>query len=274
MFAWIGYVTVAGTAVGAILGLALLLFRKFGEGWLQNTFAKDLEQFRHEQSRELERLRGEINASLDRAVKLAQREFEVLPRLWSSFNEAFHRTLAVSSSFQSYPNLDAMTPERLEEFLSECRLRPWQINEVRNAAKKNDLYAEYERLVDINDAFEARRKASIAMLEHGIFLQQAMLEDFKTIDHVIHAALTSLFEAHQQRRLRSSLPHDVRTLKELGPELFEALQRKVRERLCSFEESDSAWMPLEVPEDYFAPEERAVWEADRQRRRDMFPKKA
>ena len=57
------------------------LFQAFGDKWLAARFDKRLEALRHAQQKELEELRFRINALLDRATKLHQREFEVLPEI-------------------------------------------------------------------------------------------------------------------------------------------------------------------------------------------------
>jgi len=40
--------------------------------------------YKHEQQKELEHLKFSINAQMDRATKLHQREFEALPEAWSN----------------------------------------------------------------------------------------------------------------------------------------------------------------------------------------------
>ena len=47
--------------------------------WLDSKFAERLEAYKHQQQRELEQLRFQINALFDRVTKLHQREFQVLP---------------------------------------------------------------------------------------------------------------------------------------------------------------------------------------------------
>jgi hypothetical protein len=56
--------------VGGVTALAFAMFRIFGEKWLSNKFEERLAHFKHEQQKEMERVRFEINSLMDRRVKL------------------------------------------------------------------------------------------------------------------------------------------------------------------------------------------------------------
>jgi cell division protein FtsB len=68
----------AAIVFGALFGA----LKWFGENWINSKFSERLEAFKYAQQRELEQLKFQINASMDRAVKLHQREFETLPEAW------------------------------------------------------------------------------------------------------------------------------------------------------------------------------------------------
>src|SRR5258706_7575844 len=80
LLATIGAVVIGAGAVGAF---AWWLFRLFSEKWLNSKFEERLAAYKHEQQKELEHLKFEINAQMDRATKLHQREFEALPEAWA-----------------------------------------------------------------------------------------------------------------------------------------------------------------------------------------------
>jgi hypothetical protein len=75
----------AGVIFAALFGA----MRWFGESWINSKFSERLEAFKHAQQREIEHLKFQINASMDRAVKLHQREFETVPEAWSSLGRRF-----------------------------------------------------------------------------------------------------------------------------------------------------------------------------------------
>jgi hypothetical protein len=70
--------------LGGIFLVAIAAVKWFGERWVTSKFNERLEAFKHAQQREIEQLKLQINASMDRAVKLHQREFETLPEAWAT----------------------------------------------------------------------------------------------------------------------------------------------------------------------------------------------
>ena len=133
-------VALAGSA--AFSGIALWLFKLFGEKWLGAKFAERLEAFKHDQQKEIEHLRFEINKLLDRTTKLHQREFEVLPRAWSLLARSYHSVKSITSALQAYPDIERMTTAHLDEFLSESPLMNWQKDELKVASDKNKYYQD------------------------------------------------------------------------------------------------------------------------------------
>src|ERR1700674_4226477 len=94
-------------AIGAVVGAAYLFFKFLGEKWLTAKFDERLAAYKHAQQRELEELKGKINALMDRTTKLHQREFEVLPEVWGRLVEARGRIGLAISSFHQTPDLDS-----------------------------------------------------------------------------------------------------------------------------------------------------------------------
>jgi len=67
---------------GGSAAVAYLLFRHLGQGWIEARFAERLEAFKHEQAKELQRLKVEVESLLSGALKIQDREFAVLPEAW------------------------------------------------------------------------------------------------------------------------------------------------------------------------------------------------
>src|ERR1700726_3579292 len=104
LFATIGFIVVGTGAVG---GFAWWLFRLFSEKWLNSKFEERLAAYKHEQQKELKHLKFSINAQMDRATKLHQKEFESLPEAWARLMHAHGNIMAVVSRFQSTPDLNS-----------------------------------------------------------------------------------------------------------------------------------------------------------------------
>jgi hypothetical protein len=104
-FATLGFIAVGAGAVGVF---AWWLFRTFSEKWLSAKFAESLAAYKHEQQKELEHLKFSINAQMDRATKLHQKEFEALPEAWGRLMDAYGiiRSVAVLDALRAGSGLE------------------------------------------------------------------------------------------------------------------------------------------------------------------------
>lgn len=68
--------------------IAFLLFRYLGKSWIESKFSERLEQFKHQQALEIQRLRIEIDSTLSGVLKIQEKEFETLPEAWGKLDEA------------------------------------------------------------------------------------------------------------------------------------------------------------------------------------------
>jgi hypothetical protein len=100
---------------GGAAVISYLLFQFLGKSWIENKFAQRLDQLKHEQALELQRLRVEIDSLLSGALKLQEREFLVLPEAWVKLDEAHNLVSWLAAPFQQYPDLDRMTQAQLED---------------------------------------------------------------------------------------------------------------------------------------------------------------
>src|SRR5688572_16053484 len=100
-----GVAGIGAVVVAAIAGIVWQFFKWFGAKWIEAKFAKSLETFRHQQAQEIERLRGQIAALLDRATKLHQAEFDTLPKIWELAGKAYGATGSMVAAIQSYSDV-------------------------------------------------------------------------------------------------------------------------------------------------------------------------
>ena len=78
-------------------GVAFLLFRYLGKSWIESKFSERLEQFKHQQAIEIQRLRVKIDSTLSGVLKIQEKEFETLPEAWSKLDEAYGHVTALVS---------------------------------------------------------------------------------------------------------------------------------------------------------------------------------
>ena len=219
---------------GTITALSLWLFKLFGEKWLDNKFAERLQAFKHEQQKEIEHLRFEINKLFDRTTKLHQREFEVLPEAWSLLAESYHTVKGLTAGFQSYPDIDRMSAAQMEDFLSKCQLENWQKDELRNAGDKNRYYQDAIFWYRLWDARKTSRGSAIFVLKNGIFMPPALKEKFDQVDELGWAALVE-HELNKQHNFRPAQRDALTKFLKEGEPLMKELEAAVKQRLWSSE---------------------------------------
>ena len=168
---------------GAVVAIAI--FKLLGQKWLDAKFEERLARYKHLQERELEQLRFQISALLDRATRLSGREFEVLPDLWSSLNEAYWKVMAVTAPLQTYPDLRRMSADPLEEFFVSSGLSPAEQREVRDNADRQGRFIELSKWRQLSEANAVRMVSSTSIAKHRIFLAPEIKELFVEIDELI-----------------------------------------------------------------------------------------
>lgn len=226
------WVTAVLAASGVLTLFAFWLFKLLGEKWLTNKFAQRLEAFKHDQQREIEHLRFEISRLLDRAVKLHQREFDVLPRAWSLTSKAFHGVEGVAASLQSYPDLQRMGAKQLDEFIAKCPLAEWQKQELKDSADKNKYYQKHISWYYVGLARTAVRKSAVYLLRNGIFMPPDVKAKFQTLHDMTWDAFVEheLNLRHEPERAHQNYDTILKFAKD-GKKLMTELETEVHKRL-------------------------------------------
>ena len=170
-------------------GLATWAFKLFGEKWLSAKFSERLEAYKHAQQKELERLKFNINALMDRTTKLHQYEFDVLPQLWGLLNDAFGHSIRLVSRLQTNPDLDRMEPAQLTEFIESCELAQWQKDKLSAMQRKNDEYFKMIFWHKLNKANKAVIEFNNFYVKNGIFIQSDLKTHFDEIRDMMFEAL-------------------------------------------------------------------------------------
>jgi len=165
----IGTVSSVFGVIGVGIAAAFALFKVLGEKWLTAKFEERLAAYKHMQQRELEELKGKINALMDRTTKLHQREFEVLPEVWGRLVSAHRTVTAVISPFQSTHDLDRMQEPQFEDFVTRCTLAQWQKDELRNSTSRTDYYFKAHGWQKINAARDVQTESLTTTLHRMVF---------------------------------------------------------------------------------------------------------
>ena len=219
---------------GGSATVAFFLFRYLGKGWIDARFAERLEVFKHDQAKELQRLKVEVESLLSGALKIQDREFTVLPEAWHKLNDAFSLTEWVVSPLQSYPAVSRMAEDELEEFLAASELSETQRTRVRDAnylerdkAYKNIIF--WHRLDRAKNAVIDLQNHTIS---HGLFLPSPMKQQFSEMRPILWQALTNLEVGHEGSDYKMQ-SEAWKNLQENGVPLHLSIEKAIEQRLHS-----------------------------------------
>ncbi|MFA4900821.1 MAG: hypothetical protein WC563_14975 [Brevundimonas sp.] len=169
IFAWIGRFSVGLTFVA---GLLVWFGKTYIDRWLTKHFQGQLDDLKHIQAQEIERLKLKVAGALDRATKLHQREFEVLPKAWDLLSQALGAAGSVTASFKEGVDPGRMTSDELEAFLAKSPLEEHQKQAIRDAGRfeKPTLYQTYHEHHQFNAAIQAANEFHNYAIQFGIFI--------------------------------------------------------------------------------------------------------
>ena len=198
---------------------AYAIFRFLGEKWIENKFAQRLEEVRHQQALELQRLKVKIDSMLSGRLRLQEKEFEILPETWRRLSLAYSQTASLASPVQTLPNIDKMSKAELEEFLVNTELLETQKEKVRNATQKARQFHDEIFWHHLGNAVNARQDFHNYILLNGIFLPPDMKEKFLKISLDIATTNDGLEQSHEledfreRRKLWSELESEINPIK-------------------------------------------------------------
>lgn len=222
------------TAITAVAA-AYAAFRFFGKKWLELQFSQRLEAFKHAKNREIEELRGEINALLDRTVKLHAKEFEVLPLAWDKLFKAYGAARQVASRGQSYPEVTWMENDRLNALTDKLGLESIERNEIGVMPKGRERQEALNAILDrhrMADAFQRQDEARAYLVANGIFIQPELKTKLRELLDLVWDALN---ERQFDRQFPEPGARDRWTkadaLAEHGQHLYDEIEASVQARL-------------------------------------------
>lgn len=217
---------------GGSAAVSYFLFQWLGKTWIENKFKERLDQLRHQQALELQRLRVEIDAMLSGALKLQEKEFIVLPEAWAKLDEAHVMVTRLVSPLQQYADIDNMSRARLEEFLSGTDFSNSDKDEILNAHSKGKQYQEvlfWSRLNKVRKSFGDLQNY---VARNGIFLPSDLEEKFRRISDMLWSAVVSKEVGHQAQDWKMQREGWDKVSKEAEP-LYLDIKSHIHERLQS-----------------------------------------
>ena len=223
---------------GGSATVAYFLFRHLGQRWIEAKFAERLEAFKHEQAKELQRLKVEVESLLSGALKIQDREFTVLPEAWHKLNDAYSLAGWVVSPIQQYPDVSRMADDELEEFLAASELLETQRARVR-ASERHSKDKTYQDIIFWHRLGKAKKVVGELQnytVSHGLFLPPPLKQQFAEMQPILWEALSSTEVGHEANdyKMRGQAWKD---LQEKGEPLHQAIEKSIEQRLHSHAKS-------------------------------------
>jgi hypothetical protein len=221
----VGYAVVGA---GAVVTFAFQLFKRYGEKWLEARFDERLQNLRHAQAQEIEGLRFKVSTLLDRATKLHQREFEVLPEAWAKLSDAYWSATALVAPFRETYNLSSMSEPQLEALIAKSRFQDWQKDEIRAASDVSKKYNEIHELYNLADAKKACTDSSRYLGVQGIFVESELR---KKMDRLNQLIWNSLIEDESNKQFDMRERAQASALRDEGVPLRDDLETAIHRRI-------------------------------------------
>ncbi len=215
---------------GGAAAIAYLIFQFLGKSWIENKFSERMEQMRHDQALELQRLKVEIDSLLSGAIKLQEKEFEVLPAAWKKLDEAHGLISWLVSPMQTYADVDRMTEKQLNEFLKGTDFTESQKEEVKNSYNKADTYRDilfWHRLHKVKQAFGDLQRY---VARNGIFLEAELKDKLSKISDTLWSAIVSK-EVGREAKDWKMQNEGWKKIKEKTEPLYKEIEEYIHNRL-------------------------------------------
>lgn len=182
LLAWFGG---AAALTMLLAGASYSLFRFLGVKWIEQKFSRELEDHKHAQAIELQKLRIEIDTALSGSIFTQNKELEEIEQCWGLLLTAIGRTATLVSAFQSFPDLDRFDDAQLEEFLDETELYESQKRDVRESRDRLSTFMSIINLHRVADARAANSDLHRKITAAGVFLTSDIDEAFRDISDEI-----------------------------------------------------------------------------------------
>ena len=177
---------------GGAAVIAYYIFRLLGKSWIENKFAEKLAQFKHQQALELQRLRIEIDAMLSGAIKLQDREFDILPKVWAKLDQAHSLVAWLVSPVQSYLDLNGLDGQELAEFFrASPELPDSKRQKIAQSQNKTETFIKIIFPIRLDKVRAAVSELRNEVALNGIFLPVELKNKLNVVIDLLWSAIDS-----------------------------------------------------------------------------------
>ncbi len=215
---------------GGSVAIAYAVFTFFGKKWIENLFRKRLESYKHDKNKEIENLKYQINSLLSRVTKIHEKEFEVLPDAWGKLHDALEIISWFTSPLQQYPDLNRMSKDQVDHFVSNCELEHFQKNELLETGDKTEYYKDKIFWVNLNKSKKVYSEFHKYITRNRIFLSPDLRENFMKVDGILWESLIKR-EIGEEAKDHKMIIEAYRDIRDQVSTKIEKIENLVQERL-------------------------------------------
>lgn len=188
---YIGIVVAAGGGGAAVV---FGVFQAWGKGWLDSHFNKRLEEFKHEQTKEIERIKADINTTFDRAQRLHQLEFDALPTLWEKLVEAHNECSKFVQLLRQYVDVGRMNNEKFTAFLEEEGCSKYEIEALVNEPNRQKSFIRFAEQRNFNRASRSYNDFRVYFKKKSVFLSKEIKDRIEVVSTLVRDALYEQYD--------------------------------------------------------------------------------
>ncbi len=216
-------------------GLAVWFGKTYIDRWLVRHFQGQLDNLKHVQAQEIERLRAKIAGMLDRAIKLHQHEFEALSKSWDLLTAALGSVSMVTASGREVTDPGMMSTEELEAFLTKTELEDFQKQAVRDADRfeKSKVYQTFQDRIAFTDAHRATMEFHNYTIQFGIFIEPTIRVKLTETSQELQKALRTWRQILQMPEIKPWPVTEAQAHVQKAAELSKEIDALITDRLWS-----------------------------------------
>ncbi len=201
--------------------IAYFIFQSLGKSWLDNKFAKGLENFKHEKDIEIQKLRIEIESLLSGKIKLQERDFTILPEAWVKLHKAHMILSGTVASYQTYPDLTHLSQLQINEIIEPLGVAKSVKSRILESSDPTKEYIDIVTKVRMRDVKKAIAEFKDYVDENGIFLPIEMKSKFDDISKSLWDALVTKEIGHEEKDWKMQRESVTTLEKEIRPKIKE-----------------------------------------------------
>lgn len=168
---WTIVFTSVGISVAGVMGAVKFL----AKGAFENYLKKEIEKLRQQNSVDIEKIKVQLNAKLDRSTRFHTYEYDIYPDIWDKLTDTYSKILNINQP-KLYLPIPVKDPIALDEFLDKCLFSVAEKMAVEMSHRPQETYKEIRIQKDLEETRAAHNKFQAQSSKNCIFFSERFSE--------------------------------------------------------------------------------------------------